>query len=83
MMNHSAHESGAGSVLAEMHTLCAIGEMRRSGELHMTGCGEGEGFALNANQCTVDILLHCAIGRGVRLNGRCAFRRKDLYSDAH
>lgn len=66
-----------------LFALCAIGEMRRSGELHMTGCGEGEGFALNANQCTVDILLHCAIGRGVRLNGRCAFRRKDLHSDAH
>jgi len=83
MTNHSAQESGAGSVLAESHTMRNRTEMRRYGNLHTSFTCDGQGFALDANQCTVDILLHCAIGRGVRLNGRCAFRRKDLYSDAH
>ena len=69
MTNHFAQEGGACSVLAEMHALCAIGEMRRSGELHMTGCGEGEGFALDSYKCVVVVLLHRAIGRRNRLNG--------------
>ena len=84
MMNHFAQESGAGSVLAEMHALRAIREMRRGRRLHLRSTtDDGQGLTLNAHQCAIGILLHCAIGRGVRLNGRCAFRRKDLYSDAH
>ena len=61
MMNHSAQESCAGSVFTEMHALRAIREMRRGGELCVTGRGESERFTLNAHQCPVDILLHGTI----------------------
>lgn len=82
MMNHSAQESRACSVLAKLHALRTIREMRRSRKLRLTGCGECEWFALNPHQRALDILLHGATGRGVRLHSWRVLRRKDLYSDA-
>ena len=83
MMNHFAQECRAGSVFTEMHALRTIREMRRSRKLHLDSTADdGQGFALNPHQCTVDILLHGATGRGVRLNGRRILRREDLYPDA-
>ena len=83
MMNHFAQESGAGSVLAEMHALRAIREMRRGRKLHLRSTtDDGQGLTLNAHQCAIGILLHRATGRGVRLNGWRALWREDLYPDA-
>ena len=84
MMNHSAQESGTGSVFAEMHALRAIREMRRGRKLHLRSTADdGQGFSLNAHQCAMDILLHRATGRGVRLSGWRALWREDLYPHAH
>ena len=81
MMNHFAQECRAGSVLTKLHALCAIREMCGCRKLYRTTACDSQRFALNPHQCTVDILLHRATGRGVRLNCRRTFRREDLYSD--
>ena len=66
MMDHLAQESGAGSVFAEMHTLRAIREMCRCGDLGLCAAGNGQRFALNAHQVVLVPLLHGAISRSVR-----------------
>ena len=83
MMNHLAQESRAGSVFTEMRTLRAIGEMCGCGKLHLRRIADdGQGFALNPHQCTVDILLHRATGRTILRCDRRTLRRENLYSDA-
>lgn len=83
MMNHAAQESRAGSVLAKLHALRAMREMRRGGELNLSACGEGERFALNTHQRALHMLLHGAIRRTAwALALALAFRSKELYSDA-